>query len=314
MPKSENKTFVLNDETQVNSYGFRIPNKGIDLARFEANPVVLDQHINSTSTVIGKWVNIRTKGSQLLADLEFDIEDESALKIKGKVDRGYINGVSMGVSFNRDNMKLAPDGKYDLVKSEIFEASIVAIPSNSKALKLYAETGELLTESEVKLSMQTIEKSSNADKSKMEKLVLTVAALSALGLQNADNATEVSSSIEKLKAQLDSEKSQREALQLKMTEQVKTQANALVDTAIASGKLSATVKDKFVEMATNNYALAAEVIAAMPEKTSLAATVIGGKNASEIKTADDFEKLSHADQLAFRDNNPEAYKKLFANS
>ena len=81
----EGNSFVLNDENEVNSYGFRTLNDGLDLSRFEENPVLLDFHNPSNQSVIGRWKNIRIKGSQLLADPEFDEEDPEAMKVKGKV-------------------------------------------------------------------------------------------------------------------------------------------------------------------------------------------------------------------------------------
>jgi HK97 family phage prohead protease len=150
------QTFILNDETKANSYGFRIPNNGIKLDRFKANPVMLNQHYNNTNAVIGKWNSLRVKGVQLLADPEFDTADSEAKQIEGKVSRGYIKGASMGVTFDRSFMVLAPDGVYQLTQCELFEVSIVAIPSNANAITLFSRTGELLSQTELKLSLQSI--------------------------------------------------------------------------------------------------------------------------------------------------------------
>lgn len=310
-------TFVLNDETKVNSYGFRIPNKGIDLKRFKANPVMLNQHHNSTSAVLGKWKNIRVEGSQLLADDDFDTEDPEAMKIKGKVDRGYINGASMGVSFQRDNMKMAPDGVWELTKCEKHESSIVAVPSNSNSLRLYvAETGELMEEDAVKLTLSTLNKTENFNSNKMEKLVLSAAVLVALGLQNADDVTAVSAAVVKLHADNGELKTKLEAAEKKLKDQAQLQAKTLVSTAIAEGRITADLEAHFVTLATDNYEVAAKVIGAMPTKKSLAATVVGGgtgsAGAGEIKTAEDFSKLSLEKQLAFKAENLDAYKALFS--
>ncbi len=148
-------SFVLNDENQVNSYGFRVPNKGINLTRFKANPVMLDDHNNSTSGVIGKWDNIRVSGSMLLADPDFDLHTDLAKDIAGKVNRGYLKGASMGISFDRAAMQKAADGIYELSACEKYESSICAIPSNSNAVKLYvASTGQLMTDAMVKLNIE----------------------------------------------------------------------------------------------------------------------------------------------------------------
>ena len=93
--------FILNDENVMNSYGFKIKTAGIDLKRFEANPVMLDGHNPSNLSVIGKWTEIKAENGKLSADTDFDMEDENAKTIAGKVERGVIKGASMGISFSK---------------------------------------------------------------------------------------------------------------------------------------------------------------------------------------------------------------------
>lgn len=147
--------FVLNDETQTNSYGFRIPNKGIDLSRFMANPVMLADHDNSVAGVIGKWTNLRVSGPQLLADPDFDLHKPAAREIAGQVERGYLKGASMGISFDRNLIQTATDGVAELSSCQKYESSVCAIPSNANAVCLYvAGTGQPMTEAMVKLNLQ----------------------------------------------------------------------------------------------------------------------------------------------------------------
>jgi len=310
-------TFVLNDEKVKNSYGFRIPTKGISLKRFKANPVMLDQHWNSTSAVLGRWKNVEVlENGHLTAEDEFDEEDEKAKLIKGKVDRGFIKGVSIGVTFDREHMKLAPDGVWELTKCELFEASIVAVPSNSNSLRLYvAETGELIEENAVKLTLSAITKTENFNTNKMEKLVLSATVLVALGLQNADDVAAVSNAISTLSANYEAAKARVVVLEKSVKDQAELQAKTLVSTAIAEGRLTADMQEHFVTLAMTNYETAAKIIGSMPAKKSLAATLInvGGSAANaEVKTAEDFSKLTLEKQLAFKEAHPDAYKELFA--
>src|SRR5690606_7903325 len=135
------------------------------------------------------------------ADAEFDTEDEQAKKLEGKVSRGFIKSCSMGVTFDREYMKANPDGTYILKQCELFEVSLVAVPSNANALKLYAPaTGQLLGEKEIRLSLQNLE--SEIKNEKMEKFQLSALALTALCLANADDANAVSTAICGLKAEL----------------------------------------------------------------------------------------------------------------
>lgn len=300
-------SFILNDEKVLNSYGFRVRNEGIDLKRFKKNPVILNDHWNDTASVLGKWDNIRIEGSKLLADPVFDMEDEAAQKIAGKVERGFLKGCSMGLSFDRAFLKAKPDGSYELETSELMEASLVAVPANASAIKLYAVNGQPMDDKDVRLSLQNIQ-TNNIET--MEKYALSANALTALGLANADDANAVSTAVTALKADLDNAKAKLTALEAEAATKAKEQANALVDGAIAEGKLTADLKDSFVQMALGNYAMATKVIAAMPGKKSLAAQV-GNSAPAEVKTEADFAKLSHEEQLAFKEEHPETYTKIF---
>ncbi len=301
-------TFVLNDEKVINSYGFKILNEGIDLARFKKNPIMLDGHWNSNTSVIGRWSNVRIDGSKLLADAEFDTEDEQAKKLEGKVSRGFIKSCSMGVTYDREYMKANPDGTYTLTQCELFEASLVAVPSNANALKLYAKNGALMEEKEIRLSLKNLE--SEIKNEKMEKFQLSAPALTALGLANADDANAVSTAISGLKTELDNAKKELSAFKAEKEKQDEANAQALVKGAIAAGKLSATVEADFLKMAKENFALAKTVIDAMPGKGSLAGKVNNSDTA--VKTIEDFGKLTHEQQLAFKNDHPEEYRKMFS--
>ena len=88
-------TFILSDTSKTNSYGFRIAMEGMDTSRFRENPVMLYRH--NDDDVIGRWHNLRVDDGRLLADAEFDQDDELAAKVAGKVERGFIKGCSMGI-------------------------------------------------------------------------------------------------------------------------------------------------------------------------------------------------------------------------
>lgn len=315
MPK--NKTFVLNDESEINSYGFRTSNEGLDLSRFKDNPVMLNSHNSNNTHVVGRWINIRKEGTQLLADAEFDEEDEEAMKLKGKVDRGFIKGASMGLTFNHKYMEVQPDGTYLLGKSQIMEGSIVSIPSNRKSLKLYAESGELLDQEEVKLSINQISK---IQKPNMSKVTLSVAALSALGLQNSEDSAALSAAIERLHGEKNSlvsklaaETKLREDLESKIQKETDARALSMVDGAIKEGKITADKKEKFLKLAKSDFTLASEMLAEIPAKKSLKGQVekTGGEESKLPKDMDEFEKLSADEKASFKAENPEAYQKLF---
>lgn len=313
-------TFCLNDETKVNSYNFRVKNAGLDIARFEENPVMLAQHFNSVWMVIGKWINIRFEGTKLLADAEFDEEDEDAKKIAGKVKRGYVKACSLGLLFDRNNMILAADNVFDLIKSEVMEGSIVAVGSNANAVRLFAAPGELIPEDEIRLSMSQIatqfNKDDNKQTQKMEKFILSAAAIVALasmGVQNTEDSATVSAAIEKLHLNLNAEKATHDATKIALATMTGVQVKRDVAAAILAGKITADLEATYVELGAANYDLFSKTLAALPAKTELGA-IINNSAASptDPKTIDEFEKLSIEKQLAFKAGKPEAYTALFA--
>lgn len=83
------KTFILHDET-VNTYGFRMLTSGGDLTAFRANPVMLYNH-NDWEMPIGRWVNVRVEGTQILAEADFDMGDKQAAEIASRTPRGCVN-------------------------------------------------------------------------------------------------------------------------------------------------------------------------------------------------------------------------------
>ena len=145
MEEKKSKTFVLCDSRSVNSYGFRIDVDGIDTARFEANPVMLDSH--DPERLIGRWENIRKEDGRLLADAVFDLDDEAAKKVAGRVERGFLKGCSVGVIIR----ELADvDGTAMATRTELMEASLCAIPADAGAVALYDENRRKLNYEDIK--------------------------------------------------------------------------------------------------------------------------------------------------------------------
>lgn len=309
-------TFVINDETQKNSYGFRVLNSGIDLTRFNTNPVMLDQHWNSTTSVVGKWINLRIEGSKLLGDAEFDSEDPDAAKLKGKVDRGYIKSCSMGISFDRQYMQMPTDDDFLLAKCELYENSIVAIPSNKNSIRLYAGAGELIPDAEIKLSLSALKEAPiiNPHTHTMEKptITLSVPTLMTLGLlAQPDSHEAINAAVAALALKLKTAEDENVRLTTQFKEHATAQATTLVESAFLAGKIKAEMKPALLTMAINDFATASTLVGTMPGTMKLGALVANTAPA-EVKTADDFQKLPLEAQLAFKNEHPEEYKKLWA--
>lgn len=310
------KRFSFNDETVTNSYGFKIPNSGISLARFNDNPVMLDGHWNDTSNVVGKWTNVMIEGSQLSGEPDFVPDDAKAQDIAKKVEGGYIKACSMGVSFSRDDMKQQPDGSWVLEKCELYEVSIVAIPSNSRALRLYASDGQEMKEEEIKLAISELSEKpnfKNNNKQTMEKVTLSVKSLMTLGLEEQPTDSKMlDAKIAELAGKFDAEKLAHEETKKQFKAGETERAKSLVNDAKLSGKITAAEVEQFEKDAVENYALTARLLSKLPAKQTLGASNTGQGGTGDPKTVDEFEKLSNEAKLAFKTENPEGYKALFS--
>lgn len=135
---NEPARFVLSDDS-INSYGFRVLTSGIDVDQFVKNPIMLWGH-HSWDMPIGKWIDIEKKDGKLTAVAEFDENDETAKKVKQKVDAKILNACSIGF----DVLETSSESAYlmqgqtrpTVTKAVIYEASIVNFPANSNALRL----------------------------------------------------------------------------------------------------------------------------------------------------------------------------------
>lgn len=328
MPNKKIKPFVFNDETVANTYGFYILTAGIDLTRFEKNPVMLSDHWNSNWNVLGNWTEVKKNGTTLTGIPVFDTDDEYVAPIAGKVERGFIKGCSMGIIIDRENLTYL-DGKIFLTKCELAEVSITPVPSNANAIRLMNPEGELISEQEIKnlcLSVvpgDNLELNLNLDKN-MKKIILSIPALMALGFK--DQPTEgldtavVDAKIIELSGQVATLTKEKEALELAAKDAKKAQeaetkkrVEGKVDLAITQGQFTADKREEMISLGLSSETALDTVIKSIPVKQNFSAGVQQptGNGGTEVKTAEDFQKLSHEAQLAFKNDNPEEYQKLF---
>jgi HK97 family phage prohead protease len=283
--------FVLNDETKKNSHGFYLLNAGGQFDRFRENPVMLFNHDHDR--LIGKWDNLHVEGSLLMLDPVFDEGDEDALKIKGKVDRGFLKGGSPGIivldAEYRDN---PTSGSFDIFVTqwELFEGSVVSIPSNAGALslKVYDWDHKLLQPEQVLSFIDQVVKLSagtsnggnpqNQKKEKpMEKVKLSAEALVSLGLNDDSDAAAISAAVLSLKAKLDGANAENTTLKASAEEARKKGAEEMVSLAITQGKITADKKEVFVKLALADLDTTKATLEAIPAKQSLSAIVQAGK-------------------------------------
>lgn len=215
--KDNNKsmTFVLSDES-VNSYGFVVLTDGIDTSAFERNPVMLYMH-NRDGNVIGRWENIRKDGKSLLGDAVFDDSTELAATVKKQVEKGFLRSVSIGIE------QIATEelnGVQTVIKSRLIEVSIVDIPSNENAVKLFRRTGGYV------YNLKELEVD-NAPED------LKTALIALLGLESSADDKDI---IEAVKMAVEGKETPEEA----------------VDAAITNGYVDAAQRGTFIALARGN--------------------------------------------------------------
>ena len=115
----------------------RIDPKGWVLTKFKKNPIVLWSH-DHMRPAIGKVISPRVKEAKLIGKVKFSSKevDEFAAMIEGKVREGIINAGSVGFKSMKVELIDDKDEDAELIyrKQELYEFSIVNIPSNTNAM------------------------------------------------------------------------------------------------------------------------------------------------------------------------------------
>jgi hypothetical protein len=321
---ANNRTFILSDES-VNTYGFWVSTKGIDLGQFEKNPVMLWGHhrtwrgTDDEVLPIGHWENIRKVGGQLLAEPVFDEKDPFAKRISEKVSGGFLKAASIGMTVietSADTQHLKPGQTLETVtKCRIREASIVDIGANSNALVLYDQNGAALNLSaggqdskipgikEVQKDKNSII-STNNNNSNMQELIAL-----ALGLPKEATEAEIVKRVGELKAETDTATAESARLSGELTALRDGQITALTDAAITARKITADKKDHFLTLGKTAgvEALRATLDCIQVERKPLdflKPTTPGG-------SAKKFSELTAEERVSLRETDLVEYKRLY---
>lgn len=176
------KEFLISDES-VNSHNLIIATDGISLERFKKNPVMFYNHDRNLG-VIGKWENIRVSDGKMFATPVFDETDQLGRATKRKVEKGFVNGASIGI----DNIEYEPYSNR-VMSCELHEVSVCDIPSNANTLQLYHNDKPVSPQFFSKLLLN----SKNMDEKELKTLFQT------LGLSEGSTFKDVLSAIGELK-------------------------------------------------------------------------------------------------------------------
>lgn len=298
------ESFILCDES-VNTYGFRVLMDGAEIEQFKRNPVMFYNH-DEWSVPIGRWNNVRIENGILLADPIFDMEDENARKIAGKVERGFLRMASIGfrvVETSDDPAKTLPGQKLPTVtKWKLREASIVGIGANHNALRLFDENDQPLSEEQITKLFDNPETGGSLFSKTNKKMRNEIFTLLDLPVNSTDEQLhdavktlvsknkEMSAENKRLKDMIDArERADAEAHNI--------EAIRLVDLAVKDGRLNAEGKETFLKFFASDFDSAQKALSNIPKRASVkdmldAQAQEGNKELADIlgKTWDELDK------------------------
>lgn len=317
-------TFILHDDS-VNTYRFRMLTAGANLDEFRRNPVMFLHH-NDYDLPIGRWENIRVEGSQILADAVFDELDDQAMKVKGKVDRGFIRMASIGAWAPEEKtedpaMMLPGQTGPTVTKWTVREASIVAIGANHNALRMYnRSTGELIDLSDtdaVPRLMDDLPIKKNDNMSTLKTILNLQDNASDADIETAvQNLQQENESLKQTNATLEDEnkrlKDEDNNAEAQRQQAQKAEAVQLVDAAVRDGRLDASGKDAFIALFDADFERAKATLNAIPKVKSVVSQIEESQVELKDFVSKSWNELDRAGLLPkLKDAAPEIYAQKF---
>lgn len=313
--------FIINTEN-VNEYYYRVLTDGIDYKQYMRNPVVLFMHEREFdkkddkkgTAVIGKCVKLWKKGTDLVATIEFDMGDEFAAAIAGKVERGYIRMASMYADVKSTSSEpdlMMPGQVYETVTAcKLVEISIVDIGGNDGAIRL-SRGGAPIKLKEVN--------SNNLNMSQLKTIAL------ALSLPADSHEDKVLGEVQQLR--LSKQESDRKVSELEtQLNGIKTaEATELVGKAAKLGLIPDSLVDSQIKAFEGNHEGQKAILTKLIEDKEATGTqsaasqvikevVLGKKGNSSVTTIEEnfdyLQKHDHAKLGKIREENPTLYAQL----
>lgn len=227
--------FILSDGQSTNTKGFKVAIAGIRMERFVLNPVMLKEH--DPDLVIGRWENWVKANNQLSAEPIFDLDDPVGKEVARKVDKNFLRCASIGII----PIKLEfIDDEFVMTECELLEASIVSIPSDSGAVRLYNEKLEELTFEEVKVNFN-FNNSLKSNQMVEPNLKLSQKTVEALNLTGDITSKDVELAV----AEKDKE---IETLKAKLKAAEQSQQTDYLNNAVKAGKITEAEKLSFAKL------------------------------------------------------------------
>ena len=319
------KKLIWTDEA-LNSYGFWVLTSGIDMSRFDKNPIMLFNHHrtlygrNDEILPIGKWQNYGIdKDGVMSGEPVFDTKDPFAAKIAEKVEGGFLSACSIGIRI----LEMSEDAKYlkpgqqrpTVTRCELREVSVVDIPANPNAagIVLYDENDQVISLSDGgdlgPLRLINNQNSNQMFKQIALKLGLPEAATEADVLAKLDaNAQEIAT----LKSERDKARADLKEYEDKAKEARQKEAADLVDAAVKDGRIDAAKKDTFLKLFEADHEGAKTALESIPARVGLKErTATNGEGSDSLRgmSWDDIDKAGRLKEL--KEKYPELYEQKF---
>lgn len=316
---AEKKTyqFIMSDES-VNVYGFRVLTNGIDTTTaFEKNPVAFwnhrsdDRFKNERDMPVAKWLSWKKEAGKLIGELEVDDSDEIGKTLQRKIEKGYINAVS--ISFDPVEISDAPEHmiagqtRSTVTRCILLECSLVGLPGNMNAVKLKQKEGGFISLSTTSTSkdidaiiprLTSLFKNSNM--ATEQKLLLgldanatdeqVTTALNALKAKAEKTVTTENPAIAPTTSLSNEDKTELENLR-------KERITTLINGAIADKKFTEAERATYTELANANFESTKKAIEAMQSTVKITSLLQNGGSTTTTggatKVEDcEFRKLS----------------------
>lgn len=296
---------ITNDS--LNSYGTRVLTAGMDIEQYRRNPVLLYMH--ERGNVIGFVKDIQVENNEVTGELVFDEVTELSKRCKRQFEFGSLKMVSAGL----DIIEMSEDSRYlvvgqtspTIVKSKLFEVSVVDIGANDDALVLKKDGKQITLGRDGECALPLL----NTNPIKQEQMEQKKLALQ-LGLPETATEAEITAKLGELHA------AQEENVRLKKEKEELTLASitTLVDRAIDEKRISPDKKEDFVTLGKEIGAKKlSSIFSAMSPHVKLSA-ILGHQGTGKAEAPGNYAKLSEVPankMLVLRKEQPEEYKRLY---
>ena len=303
---TETIDLVINDESIVNDRGYNVLNAGLDRTRYDINPVLLFDH--DTSQLIGRCEGMRVEGSKLIGSFVFDTASQLAAEKLRQIKDGFLRGVSAGFCI----LHMLFDQEHDTVdKWELYEVSVVTLPSNKGAVKLYAQDGRPLSPQEETQHIEQLRSvyttntntnMPNTQNPTQERVTLSAEAMTALGVSQAASSDELSHAVLAMSKELT-------ALKTTLETQRVARRDELINQALAAGKITAQQKQVYSDLYDANPQLCCDTLAALPARRNIADQL---HTTPTVTVEGDWDTLDKQGKLAtLKAQDPDKFRALF---